>query len=75
MGKEVSNKIVITLVIIAIAVSLASTYIVTVYVGNMQPITVEKTIQKNIMVSPPVSSTGYVAVEVLPKKQEEISNG
>ena len=69
MGKEVSNKIVIGLVIIAIFVSLASTYFVTVYIGNIQPITVEKTIQKNILVSPPVSSTGYVAVEVVPRKQ------
>ena len=65
MGKEVSNKVVIGLIIVALLISLVSTYIVYVYVGNITPITA-RTIEK--IYGPPAQSSGEIGIVVIPNE-------
>jgi len=65
MAKEVSNRVVIGLIIVALLISLVSTYIVYVYVGNITPITA-RTIE--IVYGPPSQSNGDIGVIVLPNE-------
>ena len=75
-GAEVSNKVVVSLVVIALLVSLSSTLIIGFYVKNVQPLTIQNTIQKNVVVQPPVQSTGFVSISVLPNNQRgNFTNG
>ncbi|MBI2671242.1 hypothetical protein HYX18_04680 [Candidatus Woesearchaeota archaeon] len=69
MEKEVSNKVVVILVVVAVLVSLISTYLVTLYVGKVGTINTvqiqEKNIEKNIITPP--QSAGYVGINIIPK--------
>ena len=68
MVKEVSNKVIIGLIIVALLISLVSTYIVYVYVGNITPITA-RTIE--IVYGPPSQSKGDVGILVVPNEPKE----
>ena len=69
-GVQVSNRVVMIMVIVAIAVSLVSTYMVSLYVKNIQPLTIKQSNVVTKIVGPPVQSSGYVTVEVIPKKEK-----
>lgn len=59
------------MVLIALVISLTSTYIVTVYVGNVgNNANVQKEV-KTYYIQQPSSSTGYISIDVLPKKESD----
>ena len=68
--KEVSDKIVVVLVVIAILISVIGTYLVYNKADNISNV---KT-TGNIIVNNPVSTVGVVGVEIIPKQNQESEN-
>jgi hypothetical protein len=69
MSKEVSNKVVIILVAIALIVSLVSTYLVTIYAENINSRSPAQNQVKTIIVQNQPPATGYISLDVQPKKE------
>ena len=69
MSKEVSNKVVIIFVIIALLVSLVSTYLVTIYADNINSKSPVQNPVKTIVVQNQPPAVGYIALDIQPKKE------